>query len=70
MTENEDWYDDYYHDEYDREVDPECWNCMDSGRIVAADGYHEYLGYSYLPCPHCTAGVGLVGDGPNNPFWE
>ena len=30
-----------------------CERCHGQGRIVAADGYHEYLGYDYITCPEC-----------------
>ena len=45
-----------WDDEPDDDREIECWTCHDSGRVVAADGYHEYLGYSYLPCPDCMGG--------------
>ena len=37
---------------------PDCLECGDTGLIVAADGYHEYLGYDYLPCQVCSKGLG------------
>jgi hypothetical protein len=43
--------------EREDDLGPDCDACGDTGRIVAADGYHEYLGYSYLPCPHCRHGA-------------
>jgi hypothetical protein len=34
---------------------------------VAADGFHEYLGYDYVPC-HCAAALKWVGKlGPSVP---
>lgn len=68
MSENEDGFD--YLDDEPEDREPECWHCHDTGRVVAADGYHEYLGYSYLPCPHCQFGATQVGDGPKSPFLE
>lgn len=47
---------------------PECDRCGDTGQIVAADGYHEYLGYDYLPCPDCQFGATMTGDGPRKPW--
>ena len=48
-----------YDNEYPEEEE-HCPTCHDTGRIVAADGYHEYLGYDYLPCPNCSKGVTYV----------
>lgn len=44
-------------DEHEDDLRPDCTTCNDTGRIVAADGYHEYLGYDYLPCPNCAKGA-------------
>jgi len=34
------------------------------------DGFHEYLGYSYVPC-NCEAGIQWIGLlGPALPPWE
>lgn len=54
--------------DYD-EYEPSCHLCGDSGKVVAADGYHEYLGYSDVPCS-CPAGFKWVGTlGPRSPPW-
>lgn len=40
------------------EIDDDfCPTCNGTGRVVAADGYHEYLGYDYLACPDCDLGA-------------
>ena len=45
-------------DEHEEDLMPDCTTCNDTGRIVvAADGYYEYLGYDYLPCPNCAKGA-------------
>jgi hypothetical protein len=49
---HEDWDDDEYE-----EREPDCYHCGDSGKVIAADGYHEYIGYDYIPCPHCIGPV-------------
>lgn len=45
--------------ESDPDWEPNCNKCMDTGKIIAADGYHEYLGYDYLPCT-CQAAQDFV----------
>lgn len=54
--------------EDDRDEDTRCPRCGDSGQIPAADGYHEYMGYSYLPCPDCPRGCDVIPDGPRSPY--
>ena len=37
----------YWDDEDEDYCDDhiQCWDCKDTGRVVAMDGHHEYLGY-------------------------
>jgi len=57
------------HDE-EEDFEPNCYRCHDTGQIPAMDGFHEYLGYSYVPCS-CAAGVQRIGLlGPSLPPWE
>lgn len=44
-------------DEPEEEQEIECVRCNDSGRVVANDGYHEYIGNGYMPCPVCQRGL-------------
>lgn len=61
---SEDFYDD--DERYDEYPEPNCFECNDTGRVVAADGYHEYLGYDYLPCSVCHRGLDWVGKCAND----
>ena len=58
MTHAKDDYEDWFPTDrdHDREL---CPTCSGTGRVVAADGYHEYLGYNYLACPDCELGDGM-----------
>lgn len=59
------YWDDEYEDYCGDEI--QCWDCKDTGKVVAADGFHEYLGYDYIPC-RCVAGVRWIGQlGPTPP---
>jgi len=60
-------HDDYYDDDDEVCMDePNCPICNDSGKVVADDGYHEYLGYCDIPC-RCMAGDKWRGRlGPGN----
>lgn len=60
MTQPEpEWFED--EDDYE----PECRRCWDSGLVVAMDGFHEYLGYSHVPCNCRNA---RVPNPPSNPY--
>lgn len=53
----------------DSNEEPLCPDCHDKGKVVAADGYHEYLGYNEVPC-HCQNAfkwIGQLGPHPLHP---
>ncbi len=57
-------------EEDDEDCEPQCFRCHDSGLIPAADGFHELLGYNYVPCD-CPAGTKHLGTlAPAQPPWE
>jgi hypothetical protein len=49
----------------EREI--ECFRCYDTGKVIAMDGYHEYLGYDYVPCS-CREGMRWIGQLGPKPF--
>lgn len=56
-----------FEDDYDPDYEPHCLACNDSGKIVADDGYHEYLGNSHIPC-RCSSGTQWIGMLRPNPL--
>ena len=62
---------DSWDDDDDQCSAPECDRCGDTGKIIADDGFHEYLGYTDMPCPNCQAGMRWIGIlGPTRPVMD